>query len=115
MTAVGRRVDDPGAIIVPIAGAAMLAVRSVLEWALGPGLLVAFCVGLGCLALLGGEVARADVTKHEREHRETDHVDVIAVGAECDVVSEPRRLLVSVRVAADPREPRGEVLRDGEP
>lgn len=47
IVAVHRRPSDPGAVALPIAGAAVLLVRSGMEWGPVPGLLLAFCVAVG--------------------------------------------------------------------
>jgi len=58
-----RRADDEGAIVLPIAGAAVLVVRAALEWGPVPGLLLAFCVGVVALVLVDGEVIRSTATR----------------------------------------------------
>ena len=60
---VRRRPQDDGAVGLPIAGAVILLVRTVLEWGPVPGLLVAFCVGVVGLALVEGTVARSPATR----------------------------------------------------
>ena len=58
-----RRPADTGAVVLPLTGAALLLARAFLEWGPVPGLLVAFCVGVAALVLLGGAVWRAPATR----------------------------------------------------
>jgi len=60
---VRRRPGDQGAAILAVAGAVALAVRSALEWGPVPGLLVAFCVGVVGLVLVGGGGVRSADTR----------------------------------------------------
>lgn len=60
---VRRRPTDEGAVILPVAGAAVLVVRAGMEWGAVPGLLVAFCVGVAGLALLDRALLRALPTR----------------------------------------------------
>jgi hypothetical protein len=60
---VRRRPTDDGALLLPFGGALLLVVRVGLEWGPIPGLLLAFCVGVVGLVLLGGAVGRSRTTR----------------------------------------------------